>query len=116
MRKHRPGLLSLSLRCGLMLLVLMQFAEAAQAQSSEEYPGPWSEITQDVREFLALHKVYACNEAVGRQSSRNSDEYLLYCTRDEKHWTSWRVQPAARKLRGPDKLIEGIPLPSAYDR
>jgi hypothetical protein len=91
MQKHQPGLLSLSLRCGSMLLVSMPFAEAAQAQSSEEYPGPWSEITQDVREFLALHKVYACNEAVGRQSSRNSDEYLLYCTRDEKHWTSWRV-------------------------
>ena len=116
MQKHQPGLLSLSLRCGLMLLVLTPCADPAQAQSSEEYPGPWREITQDVRAFLALRKVYACNEAVGRQSSRNSDEYLLYCTRDEKHWTSWHVQPAARKLWGPDKLIEGIPLPNAYDR
>ena len=115
MQIHRSGLLSISFRCGLMLLVLTSFADAARAQSkpSEEYPGPWREITQDVREFLALHKVYACNEAVGRQSSRDPDEYLLYCTRDEKHWTSWCVQPAAHKLRGPDKLIEGIPLPSA---
>ena len=118
MREHQPRLPSLLFRCGLTLLVLTPFADAARAQSklSEEYPGPWLEITQDVRDFLALHKVRACNEAVGRQSSRNSGEYLLYCTRDEKHWTSWRVQPAAHKLRGPDKLIEGIPLPSAYDR
>jgi hypothetical protein len=68
-----------------MLLVLTSFADSArvQSKSSEEYPGPWREITQDVREFLALHKVYACNSAVGRQSSRNSDDYLLYCTRAE---------------------------------
>jgi hypothetical protein len=51
-----------------------------------------------------------------RQSSLNSGEYLLYCTRDEKHWTSWRVQTASHKLRGPDKLIEGIPLPDPYYR
>jgi|SRR5262245_24601041 len=84
MQKQQPRLLSLSLRCGLILLVLTPCADVAQAQSSEEYPGPWREITQDVREFLAVHKIYACNEAVGRQSSRNPDECLLYCTRDEK--------------------------------
>jgi hypothetical protein len=51
---------------------------------------------------------------VGRQSSRNPGEYLLYCTRDEKLWTSWRVQPAAHKVRGPGKLFEGIALPESY--
>ena len=89
-------------------------APAEVGPESEEYPGPWREVTQEVRDFLALHKVYACNQVVGRQSSHNSGEYLLYCTRDEKHWTSWRVQPATHKLRGPDKLIEGIPLPDSY--
>jgi hypothetical protein len=126
--------LSLSFRCGLMLLVLTPLADAASAQSkfspseakfspseakispSEEYPGPWHEVTQEVRDFLAVHKVYACDQAAGRQSSLNSGEYLLYCTRDEKHWTSWRVQTATHKLRGPDNLIEGIPLPDAYYR
>jgi hypothetical protein len=126
--------LSLSFRCGLMLLVLTPLADAASAQSkfspseakfspseakispSEEYPGPWHEVTQEVRDFLAVHKVYACDQAAGRQSSLNSGEYLLYCTRDEKHWTSWRVQTATHKLRGPDKVIEGIPLPDPYYR
>jgi hypothetical protein len=111
-----------------MLLVLTSLADAASAQSkvspsqakfspseakispSEEYPGPWREVTQEVRDFLA------CDQAAGRQSSLNSGEYLLYCTRDEKHWTSWRVQTATHKLRGPDKLIEGIPLPDPYYR
>ena len=127
MQGRQSRLISLSFRCGLMLLVLTPLADAASAQSkfspseakfspSEEYPGPWREVTQEVRDFLALHKVYACNQAAGRQSSLNSGEYLLYCTRDEKHWTSWRVQTASHKLRGPDKLIEGIPLPDPYYR
>ena len=41
-------------------------------------------------------------------------EYLLYCTRDEKVWTSWHVEPAARKVRGPGKLFEDIPPPDSY--
>ena len=115
MQYCKPRLLP-SLSCCLFILLVLTSSAGAQSKlsPSEEYPGPWQEITQDVRGFLALHKVHACNEAVGRQSSRNSGEYLLYCTQDEKHWTSWHVQPAAHKLRGPDKLIEGIPLPSAY--
>ncbi|MGZ5988815.1 MAG: hypothetical protein ACXWLC_09495 [Rhizomicrobium sp.] len=51
---------------------------------------------------------------MGRQSPRNPGEYLLYCTRDEKLWTSWRVQPAANKVRGPGKLFEGITLSDSY--
>ena len=127
MQRRQSRLVSLSFRCGWMLLVLTPLADAASAQPkfspseakfspSEEYPGPWREVTQEVRDFLALHKVYACNQAAGRQSSHNSGEYLLYCTQDEKHWTSWRVQTATHKLRGPDKLIEGIPLPDPYYR
>ena len=104
--------------CGLTLLVFVRLASAADAQPnlspSEQYPGPWLEVTQEIREVLALRKVSACSQAVGRQSSRNPGEYLLYCTRDGKLWTSWRVLPAAQKVRGPGKLLEGIPLPDAY--
>src|SRR5262245_43604572 len=62
---------------------------------AEQFPGPWLEVTQEIRDVLALNKVSACSQAAGRQSSRIPGEYLLYCTSDEKHWTSWRVQPAA---------------------
>ena len=102
----------------LMVFILGPLACSADARSkpspSELYPGPWLEITQQVRETLALQKVSACNEAVGRQSSRNSSEYLLYCTQDERNWTSWLVEPASHKVRGPGRLLEGIPLPDAY--
>ena len=105
-------------RLVMMVFVLGPLACSADARSkpspSEQYPGPWFEITEEVRETLALHKVTACNEAVARQSSTHPGEYLLYCTQNERHWTSWLVQPATHKVRGPSRLLEGIPLPDAY--
>jgi len=106
------------LRCGLTLLGLTCLPGTVDARPgllpSEQCPGPWLEVTQEIRDLLALNEVSTCSQAVGRQSSRNPGEYLLYCTRDEKLWTSWRVQPAAHKVRGPGKLFEGIALPDSY--
>ena len=72
----------------LVVFALVPVACLADARSkhspSEIYPGPWLEITQEVRDTLTLRKVSACNEAVGRQSSVDSGEYLLYCTQDEQ--------------------------------
>jgi len=117
-QRIRPRLPSLSFRFCLMLFVLTSWTDASYAQPelspSEQYPGPWVEVSQEVRDLLALRKVSACSEAVGRQSSRNPNEYLLYCTQDERHWTSWRVQPATHKVNGPGKLFEGIPAPNGY--
>jgi hypothetical protein len=91
---------------------------AAEARSrlspSEQFPGPWLETTQEIRDVLSLHKVSACSQAMARQSSQDPGEYLLYCTRDEKLWTSWHVQPATQKVRGPYKLSEDIPMPDGY--
>jgi len=105
-------------RCGLMLLALTCLLGTADARPkllpSEQFPGPWLEVTQEIRDVLALNNVSACSQAVRRQSSRNPGEYLLYCTRDEELWTSWRVQPAAQQVRGPGKLFEDIPLPDSY--
>jgi hypothetical protein len=117
-KRIRPPLLSSSFRFCVMLFVLTPWIGASFAQPelspSEQYPGPWVEVPQEVRDLLALRKVSACSEAVGRQSSRNPSEYLLYCTQDERHWTSWRVQPAIHKVHGPGKLYEGIPAPNGY--
>jgi hypothetical protein len=81
---------------------------------SEQFPGPWLEVTQEIRDVLAQNKVSACSQAAGRESSRNPGDFLLYCTSDEKLWTSWRVQPAARSVRGPGRLFQGIALPDGY--
>jgi hypothetical protein len=118
MQRNQPGSISSSLRCGLVLFVLTLLPEFAHAQTklspSEQFPGPWLEVTKEVRDLLALHKVSACDQAVERPSSRTSGEYLLYCTQDERHWTSWHVQLATQRVRGPSKLLEGIPTPNSY--
>ena len=98
-----------------VLLLLTSAADAGSKISpSDEYPGPWLEISQEIREVLTLNNVSACAQAAGRRSSKNPGEFLLYCTKDERVWTSWRVEPATRRLRGPGKLLEGIPLPDSY--
>ena len=106
------------LRCGLTLLSLTDLLGPANAGQkllpSEQFPGPWLEVTQEIRDVLVLDKVSACGQAVGRQSSRDSGEYLLYCTTDEKLWTSWRVQPLTHKVCGPGKLFAGIAPPDSY--
>ena len=112
--RHKPT--RAIFRGGLTLLGLTCLLGTADARPkpSEQFPGPWLEITQEIRDVLVLNKVSACSQAVGRQSSRSPDEYLLYCTRDEKLWTSWRVQLAAQKIRGPGRLFEGIALSDGY--
>ena len=104
--------------CSFALLGLTCLLRTADARPmlllSEQFPGPWLEVTQEIRDVLVLNRVSACSQAAGRQSSRNPGEYLLYCTRDGKLWTSWRVQPATQRVRGPGRLIEGIPLPDGY--
>ena len=102
-------------RCGLALLVLAWLARTAEAQTkfspAHRYPGPWLEISQTIRDVLDLRNVTACTQAMRRQSSHDTGEYLLYCTRDGQHWTRWRVRPAAQKLRGPGEVFEDIPPP-----
>jgi hypothetical protein len=104
---HKP--LRAAYHCSLALLGLTCLLRTADARPmlllSEQFPGPWLEVTQEIRD---------CSQAAGRESSRNPGEYLLYCTSDEKLWTSWRVQPAARTVRGPGRLFQGIALPDEY--
>jgi hypothetical protein len=101
--------------CSLTLLGLLGTADARpMLLPSERFPGPWLEVTQEIRGILTLNKVSACSQAAGRESSRNPGEYLLYCTSDEKLWTSWRVQPAAGTVRGPGRLFQDIALPDRY--
>ena len=101
--------------CSLALGLLCLLGTAdARPLPSEQFPGPWLEVTQEIRDILTHKKVAACSQAAGRESSRDPGVYLLYCTSDEKLWTSWRVQPAARTVRGPGRLFQGIALPEGY--
>jgi hypothetical protein len=104
------GLIGVGMTC-----CLLGAADSGSKLSpSEQFPGPWLELTQEIRDVLTLNNVSACSQAMGRQSSQDPGEYLLYCTRDEKRWTSWHVQPATRTVRGPFTLSEDIPPPDDY--
>ena len=103
--------------CSLAILLtcLIDTVDARPMLSpAEQFPGPWLEVTQEIRDILTSNKVSACSRAAGRESLRNPGEYLLYCTSDEKRWTSWRVQPAARTVRGPGRLFRDIGPPEGY--
>jgi hypothetical protein len=89
-------------------------AEARPLFLADQFPGPWLEVTQDIRDLLTQRKVSACSQAAARESTRNPGEYLLYCTSDEKTWTSWRVKPTTRTVRGPGGLSPDIPIPGSY--
>jgi hypothetical protein len=106
----RSGLALLGLTCCWLGTVEAR----SRLSPSEQFPGPWLEVTQEIRDVLTLYKVSACSQAMARQSSQSPDEYLLYCTRDEQHWTSWHVRPTVQKIRGPFTLSEDIPLPEGY--
>jgi hypothetical protein len=118
MEAIRRRLLKALFRSGLTLLGLTFLPGTADTRPnispSEEFPGRWLEVTQDIRDVLTLNKVSACSQAMGRQSSHDPGDYLLYCTRDEKLWTSWRVQPTAQKIRGPNRLFEDMAPPDSY--
>ena len=87
-------------RCCLVLAVLTSLASAANARpgfsASEHYPGPWLEITQEIREVLALHKISACNQAAGRQSSRKAGNisYIARATRKSGPAGTWSLRHA----------------------
>jgi len=63
--------------CSLALLgltCLLGTADARPVLPSERFPGPWLEVTQEIRDILTLNKVSACSQAAGRESSRISSQ------------------------------------------
>ena len=59
--------------CSLALLGLTYLLGTADARPmllpSERFPGPWLEVTQEVRDILTLNKIAACSQAAGRELS-----------------------------------------------
>ena len=93
------------LRCGLTLLGLTCLLGTADARPkllpSEQFPGPWAEVAEEIREVLALNKVFACSQAVARQSSRDPGDYLLYCTRTRSFGRAGACNPRRTRFAAP---------------
>jgi hypothetical protein len=57
--------------------------EKSDMPLSERYPGPWREdVNIGITKALAAKKIRDCGQYKYRESSVNTGEYLVYCTRD----------------------------------
>jgi hypothetical protein len=69
---------------------------------ADDYPGAWqSDAPGNIIRALAVNDVRGCGEFHHKASVRNSGEYLVYCTRDGRTWTSYLVWPNVDRISGP---------------
>lgn len=67
------------------------------------YPGPWREdFNLNISKALGAKSVSGCGQYKFRESSRDSGEYLVYCTRDGASWVSYVVWTKTGAVLGPN--------------
>ena len=81
------------------------YLHPVQALSMKErYPAPWQEeFNIEISRTLVSHSIRGCGEYKYRESSRNSGEYLVRCTRDGNNWYTYIVWIYSKKVMGPYK-------------
>lgn len=69
----------------------------------ERFPGPWQERIKGtgIAKTLVAHDVRGCGFLKFRESSRDKNEYLVYCSRDFENWRAYLVWPRINKVTGP---------------
>lgn len=71
-------------------------------QISQTYPGPWlHEFNTEITRTLVAADIKACGIYRYRVSRKSKTEFLVYCSRDNKHWQAYMVWPNIRKVLGP---------------
>lgn len=71
-------------------------------QISQMYPGPWvREFNTEITRTLVAADVQGCGIYRYRVSRTSKTEFLVYCSRDIKHWQAYMVWPNLRKVLGP---------------
>ena len=94
--------------CAAMLLVLS--IAHAEIPLYERYPGPWrDDFNASISKTLAKNSVRGCGEFKYRLSSKDKDEYLVYCSRDGKSWVAYLVWISIAKITGPHQISASIP-------
>lgn len=87
-----------------LLLLLGLFTGQVMAKESvaDRYPGPWEdEYHQAITTTLTVNRIAGCGQYKYREDVRQSQEYLVYCTRDGKRWLAYLVWPRLEKVLGP---------------
>lgn len=85
---------------------------------AQEFVGPWRE-SADMSLTMALAKAEArdCGSFYFKDSIRNPQQALVYCTGDGQRWTAWTVSRSSSDPRhstavGPFHTEPDIPPPS----
>jgi len=69
----------------------------------ERYPGPWQEeFHLGITKALGSKSIRGCGQYKYRESSKNLNEYLVYCTADGTNWTVYVVWPNTGGVIGPN--------------
>lgn len=65
-----------------------------------DYVGEWNDMPRlDISKVLVKNKVSGCGEYRYKESSKNSNEYLLQCSRDGKNWRTMVVWVGINKVQ-----------------
>jgi hypothetical protein len=77
-----------------------------------KYPGAWSDAqNQSIMRTLIANSVSGCGEYWYKAAAGSDSEYLVYCTRDGKNWTTYLVWPKIGNIIGPNKISPEIAPP-----
>lgn len=98
-------------------LLITLWAAAAMTSASaqtmaQRYPGAWASAANiDITKALAKNEIRGCGEFYYRAAAGSTNEFLVYCTRDSKTWTSYLVFTSSQKVMGPYGLDASLPPP-----
>lgn len=70
---------------------------------SERYSGPWQEdFHTGITRVLAQNNIRNCGQYKYRESSKDRNEFLVYCTADGGNWIAYIVWPNTGGIVGPN--------------
>jgi len=73
-----------------------------RAPSAADFGSAWRRDSHvDLQRTLAANKVEDCADMAYRPHRTIHGEYLVYCTRNGRSWTSWVVSTGAQRVSGP---------------
>ncbi|MCH5490484.1 hypothetical protein [Pseudomonas syringae] len=86
----------------LLACLLMTGRAMAEADLSEQYPGPWLEkFDQRISKTLAVNGIRGCGQYKFKEDAKQSKSYIVYCSRDGENWLAYIVWAASEKVMGP---------------
>lgn len=87
-------------------------ASNPRGEIAEDYRGEWrSNSPNNIIRVLSANNVRGCGEFHHKPSTRNSGEYLVYCTPDGRNWTAYIVWPNVNRISGPARPDPNIRPP-----